>query len=284
MKGLNRILLLTYITSLSLIAGLLNADDAPAIESSNATQQTTPNPPDLSQEPGAVTFKPPAGWKMAEQKQLPPGIRAMVIGKGEHEFPPSINLGAHAFSGNIKQYLKIMKESNAAKGYEWKDLGNIKTEAGTASLSQVDMKTQWGVVREMHVLFIKNGMAYLLTVASLKEEFPAFYKEFFDTMRSFNINKDVFEMVTDFKKQQTLKKAYNQVIDSFDILVEQATKTEPGANPTDNRKTIFDSESFQKESWTPFITFLNKEYSNMGTQWRDNVLKQLKEELLETPS
>lgn len=131
-----------------------------------------------------VLFTPPEGWRLANTQSLPSCVIAMVVGKGSFEFPPSINLGTETYSGTLRQYLKRIKEINTSQGFEWKDLGMIRTDAGDASLSQVDTKTQWGDVRMMHVILLKDGMVYILTAAALKDEFAKFYKDFFNSLRS----------------------------------------------------------------------------------------------------
>lgn len=136
-----------------------------------------------------VLFNPPEGWHLADAKALPPSVKVMVVGKGSNVFPPSINLGTENFKGSLKQYLQVIKSINDSHGSEWKDLGNIQTEAGSASLSQVDAKTEWGEVRMMHVILVKDDQAYILTAAALKEEFPKFYKDFFNSMRSIRFDK-----------------------------------------------------------------------------------------------
>lgn len=141
-----------------------------------------------SKEQGAVMFMPPEGWHLADPKGLPPNIKVMVVGRGAHEYPPSINLAFENYAGTLKEYLKIVENINKRRGADWKDLGKIKTEAGEASLSQVDSKTKWGMERQMHVIFIKDGTVYILTAAALKDEFPNFYKEFFKAMQSLKIN------------------------------------------------------------------------------------------------
>lgn len=132
-------------------------------------------------------FTPPKGWQLADAKSLPPHVKIMVVGKGAREMPPSMNLGYEKFSGTLKDYLKIVKDINISQGDIWKSLGDISTEAGPASLSQVDMKTEWGILRQMHLIFAKDGIVYILTAAALKEEFSLFYKEFFDAMKSFRL-------------------------------------------------------------------------------------------------
>lgn len=137
----------------------------------------------------SVLFTPPAGWRFAETLSLPPSVKTLVVGKGSFEFPPSINLGMEVYPGTLKQYLKRVKEINDAQGYIWKDLGKIRTQAGDASLSQVDTRTQWGEVKLMHVILQKDGIIYILTAAALKEEFPKFYKDFFNSMSSIRFSK-----------------------------------------------------------------------------------------------
>lgn len=137
----------------------------------------------------SAEFNPPEGWRFADSKSLPKHVKIMVVGKGARELPPSINLGYEEFSGTLKDYLKIIKDFNASQGDTWKDLGMVQTEAGPASLSQVEMKTQWGDVRQMHVVYLENGMIYILTAAALKDEFSKFYPDFFKSLRSFRLGK-----------------------------------------------------------------------------------------------
>lgn len=134
--------------------------------------------------PQTVTFTPPPGWRFADADKLPPSVKLMVVGESQHSFPPSINIGTEPFNGTLKEYLKVIKSINQSKGVDWKDLGMIRTEAGNASLSQLDTKTEWGSVRMMHVILVKDKIVSILTVAALKEEFPQFYNDFFSSMRS----------------------------------------------------------------------------------------------------
>ncbi|MBS4167495.1 hypothetical protein [Parachlamydia sp. AcF125] len=131
-----------------------------------------------------VTFTPPSGWRVADSKELPKHVNVMVVGKGEREFPPSINLATEHYTKSLNDYLKRIKEINQSLGIEWKNLGPIQTEAGEANLSQIEEKSQWGDLRMMHVVLIKDNTAYILTAASLKEEFPKFYKDFFASLKS----------------------------------------------------------------------------------------------------
>jgi len=134
-----------------------------------------------------VTFNFPKGWKAADTKELSPVIKSMYIGTGKEEFPPTITLAIEPFEGTLKDYLKIVKNINDDQKTEWKNLGKIKTKAGHANLSQFDEKSNWGSVRTMTAILVKNGNAYILSATALKSEFSAFYKDFFEAMKSFSI-------------------------------------------------------------------------------------------------
>lgn len=133
----------------------------------------------------AILFTPPPGWGSVDPGKLPGSVKVMVVRQdSDTSYPPSINLGMEDYKGSLKDYLKIVKAINESQHAEWKNLGTIHTEAGKASLSQVDMSTSWGTVRLMHVILVKKGQAYIMTAAALRDEFPRFYSEFFNAMRS----------------------------------------------------------------------------------------------------
>lgn len=135
-------------------------------------------------------FTPPEGWQYAEAKSLPRHVKVMVVGKGAHQMPPSINLGYEEYNGTLKDYLKIVKEINESQGDQWKDLGMIDTQAGPGNLSQVDIQSEWGKLRLMHLILLHDKVVYILTVSALKDEFSKFYPVFFQTIKSFRLQKN----------------------------------------------------------------------------------------------
>lgn len=175
-----------FIVFSSLLVGLcasLSAEDAPNPVSSMVS---APN----AQKQQEVLFTPPSGWRIADKSTLPPAVRIMVVGKGAHDFPPSIHLGTDQYDGSLKEYLKLVKSINDAHGSQWTDLGMIKTEAGEASLSQLDTKTKWGEVRYLQEILIKDGTVFILTAAASKDEFPNFYNDFFKSLQSLRFGKE----------------------------------------------------------------------------------------------
>jgi hypothetical protein len=144
----------------------------------------------LSEQPGTVTFQSPEGWFLADPKSLPSHVKMMVVGKGSHEFPPSINLAFDEFNGTLKDYLKLVEAINKRLGADSKDLGMIQTLAGEARLLQIDSKNAWGLERQMQIIIVKNGQAFILTASALKDEFSKFYPQFFKSLKSLNFNLD----------------------------------------------------------------------------------------------
>lgn len=213
-----------------------------------------------------LTFTPPTGWGLASRETLTPAIKVMVVGKGQNEYPPSINLATENWSGTLKDYLKVIKDLNDAQCTDFKDLGKVKTEAGDAVLTQEDIATKWGDVRQMHLFYLHNGVVYILTAASLKEEFPKYYKEFFNSMTSLRINKGVFEMIADQKRREMLSIASDKVVNAFkEMMVKQSLSS----------SQVFMSADFQKTYWEPFKTMVLKDYADMGDNWQNMMLGQI---------
>lgn len=229
------------------------------------------------QEKGFITFTPPQGWRTADQLGLPPSVKIMVVGQGSHTFPPSINLGTEKYKGTLREYLSMIKDINNSQGADWKDLGTIKTQAGNASLSQVDSKTEWGDVRMMHSIIVQDGNAYVLTCAALKEEFPKFYKDFFSSMRSLNFANDPIRSLTNKAQKEEVISLREDLQKSFKTIAEKLKVC-----LSDKKKALelFESQEFQLSAWVPFKEKLKKDFSEFGESWQCELLDYVKEEML----
>lgn len=177
--------------TLSILSLSLYASDEPAqIELSIDEQKALVEQMEKNKDaPGAVIFTPPQNWKMVDPKALPKHVLVMIIGTGQGDFPPNMNLGYEKYAGSAKDFIrKVVKAELDASHADWKNLGTVQTKAGIAELIQVDTKTKWGQERQMQA-FIKNeDTIYILTASALRSEFPTYYKEFFDSIRSLSIN------------------------------------------------------------------------------------------------
>lgn len=260
---------LSFTTALCLlsITPLTAAPDLPPEKTKQLEESFATN----AAKPGAALFTPPPNWQVADSSILPETVLVMVVGKSTSAFPPSINLGAEHFSGTVKQYLKRVKELNQAQGFEWKDLGSIKTEAGDVSLSQVDRKNEWGEIRMMHLITKKNDTIYILTAASLKEEFPRYYNDFFSVFRSFRFNKTAHEMVTDKVQRVRIEKDEVALKTLWKAVYAENKAKDPTLTPQQLNEQTFNSKKFE-EMWNRFKSMLENNYSNMGVDWRNALL------------
>lgn len=232
------------------------------------------------EEPGAVMFTPPENWVVADPKMLPPSVKVMVIGKGETGFPPSINLGMEPYKGTVRDYLKVVKAINESQNAEWKDLGQIRTQAGNASLSQVDMKTEWGDLRLMHVILKRGDTLYVLTSAALKDEYPKYFADFFTSMRSLRFNKDAMEMIKSPRKRSQLQKATKQLKEEWQSLYDQEQAKNQKQTSSTVRELVFNGEAFQKNHWEVFKAMLSKDFEDMGSSWQQQMIRKMQSDLL----
>lgn len=229
-----------------------------------------------------VTFTPPPGWSYADQSKLPPSVKIMVVGPTTTIIPPSMNLAMQPYHGTLKDYLKMIKERNEAKGEVWKDLGSIRTVAGKASLSQGDCSSQWGPTRQMHTILIKNGTIYILTASAAKDEFQTYYKDFFTAMRSLRVLSDPFEMISLPQQKAQLKSAVEKVKTEWAIMLKQQQPQTPESKDlTAIKEHIFASEQFQNKVWNSFSEMLKQKYPDLGIEWRELLLNQVKTELFD---
>lgn len=232
---------------------------------------------------GIIMFTPPPGWYLADSSLLRKTVKIMVVGKGKGSYPPSINLATQSYGKTLKDYLKTLKASNEAQGNEWKDLGTINTLAGPASLTQSEEKTEWGDVKRMQAIILKNGQIYILMASALKDEFASFYKVFFNAMKSLRVSKDFIEMVSPQRKV-ILKNAYQGLQDQWkknlaEAMKEEVNKEKLSAETEGLNNKLFNDENFQTNFWKPYETLINQKFSDMGQEWQSFALEKTKETL-----
>ncbi len=84
-------------------------------------------------------------------------------------------------------------------------LGTLKTKAGTAHLTSLDMETTLGKVRVLQSIFLQEGMAYILTGAVLQEDFGLYQKDLIESFRSFSLKSHL----SDYVQNDVQKKSSN---------------------------------------------------------------------------
>jgi hypothetical protein len=226
----------------------------------------------IKNSPGMALFIPPKGWRAADQKDLSPHVKVLVIGpKLQNDMPPTMNLMIEPYDGTLKSYLKNVKKINDSHGEDWKDLGSLKTKAGDASLSQVEVRSKWGGEKLMHAIIVRNGYAYVLTATAAKAEFGRFYQQFYNALRSLQIYDNVLDLIEAPEKRASLENAYATMLMAF----EQKLQGMPSG-----KEEIFQSADFQNNYWKPFVNMLQRDYAALGQEWQNTVLIDLKEQLM----
>lgn len=223
---------------------------------------------------GIATFTPPKGWKAAGKEALSAHVKILVIGpKIKNEMPPTMNLMIEPYTGTLKSYLSNVKKINESHGDSWKDLGSLKTKAGDASLSQVEIRSKWGGEKLMHAIIVRDGFAYVLTATASKGEFGRFYQQFYTALRSFDIHNNILDLIKNPEKRAKLENSIESIKSVYQQNLVQYS--------TDSKEQVFDNPTFQHQIWLPFLESLRNDFSDLGIEWQSAVSDNLKESLLE---
>ncbi len=138
-----------------------------------------------------IRIIPPKGWEGIEDaKQLPQKVKLLFVGDGTSPFNPSLNIAMEETVMSPKEYVRLAKSYHEEqKGTLCKQIGTMDTGAGPAHILQIDRPTQWGDVRFMQAIVLRDQKAYVLTATCLHEEFPSLSQELFHSIKSFRIEK-----------------------------------------------------------------------------------------------
>ncbi|MES2345646.1 MAG: hypothetical protein V4494_06905 [Chlamydiota bacterium] len=196
-------------------------------------------------------FSPPKGWEIATPDKDAAHVKLGFIGPNKSGFAPSLNLAVENVGDlSTNEYIKAVKEIHERiPQNRFRQLGKIRTLSGESSLTEIDSKTEWGDVRLMQMIFLKDKIAYIVTAAALKEEFGALTKDFQKAFQSFIVTDDLFISVSGEERQEMLKTSLNAV-----------KKALTG--------TSLEDKTFQKEHWQPFEKTITSNFSDMGLFWQ----------------
>lgn len=145
------------------------------------------------------TFTPPDQWEAADTRSFPPHVKVAYLGKNKQNFTPSLNLAVEeGVEGSLEEYLKCVKARfEKDRNNRWRDLGPFQTPAGPARLTSIDMQLKNDEARLLQLILVKDRVAYILTAAASKKEFPELQKLFERTFCSLQLNADPVESTPD---------------------------------------------------------------------------------------
>lgn len=202
-------------------------------------------------------FTPPSEWEIAFPSSTTPHVKIIFTKPKTLGFRPSINLSIEPTSASLEEYLKIIKEIHEQdRNKEWGLLGKMQTQAGLAQLTQINTTSEFGAIRILQLILIKQGNAYILTAAALKKEFSLYYSLFHKALRSLTLSTDLIEALPLLEKRDQLRLSKETLLKAPEELSEK--------NP------LF--HSFAKEVHT---------YAqDLGAYWEYLLLQQTQEALL----
>jgi hypothetical protein len=163
-------------------------------------------------------FIPPKDWELAKPESLSPRVKVGFFGKAKNEISPRVNLATEAIEISLPEYVKaVVALHRADPNNRVRDLGKMKIPEGDAHLIEIDAKKEYGEVRLLQLMLVKNKTAYILTASAAKEEFSKFYPVFQSVFNSVAITKDLVEAVPQEEKRSALKNLYEKLTKDSEI-------------------------------------------------------------------
>lgn len=200
-------------------------------------------------------FDPPQGWECAFPENLSPCIQIGFLGKGSTAFRPSVNMAIEEIDVGLQQYLKAVKAIHAEEpGTTWRDLGKFNTRAGVGRLTEICTTSHLGPVKMLQMIVVSGKAAYILTGASIKDDFLRFQETFMKTFQSFRLMSDLFSPLPSEKKKR---------FESFFSSLGQSAV-----------------DAAEREAkWVDLQALVNQEVHEMGSYWQVLVLKSGREKI-----
>jgi hypothetical protein len=208
-------------------------------------------------------FVPPPQWEIADPSTLSPKVKIAFLKTSNKGFCPSINLAIEETDVSLSEYLKAVKTIHEQdRKNQWRALGKVRTAAGMAQLTEIDSTTEWGPVRILQLILIKDKYAYVVTAAALKEEMSNYYKEVQAAFRSLTISHDLLQNIPQQERRDMLK-------DQQTVLFAAAS----------SEKSFFEDPVFLEKNLIPFQKMVIDNFTDMGAFWQILVLRNVHDKL-----
>jgi hypothetical protein len=159
-------------------------------------------------------FSEPKGYEIVNPKAYTKCIKIGFIKKKLNSFSDSINLATQITSLTLNEYIKeVEKTINQDNNSKWEKIGFLKTKNLNIYLAKIEKNTKFGKVKMLQMYYLENEIAYVLTLASLKEDFLNNLKEFNSVIDSFRLTDDIFLCVE--KDRDYFKDLYFQTLNNL---------------------------------------------------------------------
>ena len=168
-----------------------------------------------------------------------------------------------------KTYLDaVLKNHRSDITKSVRELGLLQTKSGKSHLLQIDTKSNWGKIRILQSILVKDGYAYIQTATSLRKDFLKINQELLKSFQSLCVAEDLpstLENHEEFdKKLTTLFKSWKKHL--------QTAKGE--------KEELFKANFFQRNQWVPFTEYITQNYEDFGICWQILAIQHVKEQLM----
>lgn len=213
-------------------------------------------------------FTPPPNWLIVNSEKQSPGIKIGFIASKRKIFTPALSFAIEKIS-HKQAYLKAVKSHHFKNRFHrLTDLGEFETKSGQAHLFQIDLKNNWGNIRILQSILIKDQRAYILTGSCLKKDFQTISQLFIQTFRSLTISKD---LLSSLYENNPLKRNIINLKKSFLKYFSSAKGTQ---------EKLFQECFFQENQWKPFLEAVKHHGKNLGICWQVLLIDEIKNYLL----
>jgi len=158
-------------------------------------------------------FSPPPNWEYIILPETPPCIKATFVGESSSPLKPSINIAQENISISEEAYLKAVKAIHDEEpNTKWKKTGKITTQVGIATLAEIDSKNSLGDLKMIQMILIKDKVAYIITGAAVKEDFPKIVQQLLQSCRSFHFEEKRMKPIpNNMEKSKAFKELKKQM-------------------------------------------------------------------------
>ena len=124
-------------------------------------------------------FISPENWDIADPGTLSPKVKIAFLKNSGKGFCPSINLAIEETDVSLSDYLKAVKAIHEQdRNNHWRPLGKVRTAAGLAQLTEIDSTTEWGPVRILQLILMRDKRVYVLTAQPLEKRCRVIIRRF----------------------------------------------------------------------------------------------------------
>lgn len=214
-------------------------------------------------------FEPPHNWQMSNPIHFTDGVKIGFVQSERKIFTPAITLSLEKIPCDEKTYIETVKKNHRSDiTKRVRELGLLETKSGKAHLIQIDMKNNWGKIRILQSILVKDQVAYIQTASCLREDFLKIHQDFLSAFRSLTVADG---LLSSLSNHQELEDKLEKLTVSWKKYISSAKG---------KKEELFKESFFQKNQWGPFTDYVTKKYAENGICWQILAIQYIKDQLM----